>query len=237
MLQYRHADTRESAMTAAATTEPARPKLALNKKRVVNVAALKQQNPTPAPTPVQQPAEPVLTRKERHALKMKEQAEAAERKRAKHAEFLAQQTRHRAEERARNRVANEEAKKRATAHRKAFNSMFSKLTMIGCNKPLAINSYAILLEYAHTKIGKEVAGVTVRRALQQHCDVGKYLNMLAASAGKPRYNPLNGEIMGEVTAEEAAHAKAVMDERRAKRKAAKGDSVLAQPVQTGMESA
>jgi sRNA-binding protein len=67
--------------------------------------------------------------------------------------------------------------------------------------------------------------------------VGKYLNMLAASAGKPRYNPLNGEIMGEVTAEEAAHAKAVMDERRAKRKAAKGDSVLAQPVQTGTESA
>ena len=228
-------------MTAAATTEPARPKLALNKKRVVNVAALKQQNPTPAPTPVQQAptpvkqptAEPVLTRKERHALKMKEQAEAAERKRAKHAEFLAQQTRHRAEERARNRVANEEAEKRATAHRKAFNTMFSKLTMIGCNKPLAINSYAILLEYAHTKTGKDVAGVTVRRALQQHCDVGKYLNMLAASAGKPRYNPLNGEIMGEVTAEEAAHAKTVMDERRAKRKAAKGDSVLTQTVQTG----
>ena len=227
-------------MTAAATTEPARPKLALNKKRVVNVAALKQQNPTPAPTPYQQapkqPTEPVLTRKERHALKMKEQAEAAERKRAKHAEFLAQQTRHRAEERARNRVANEEAEKRATAHRKAFNAMFSKLTMIGCNKPLAINSYAILLEYAHTKIGKEVAGVTVRRALQQHCDMGKYLNMLAASAGKPRYHPLNGEIMGEVTAEEAAHAKAVMDERRAKRKAPKGDSGLTQTVQTGTES-
>ena len=76
--------------------------------------------------------------------------------------------------------------------------------------------------------------VTVRRALQQHCDVGKYLNMLAASAGKPRYNPLNGEIMGEVTAEEAAHAKTVMDERRAKRK---GDSVLTQTVQTGTESA
>lgn len=232
-------------MTAAATTEPARPKLTLkNKKRVVNVAALKQQNLTPAPTLVQQaptppkqPTEPVLTRKERHALKMKEQAEAAERKRARHAEFLAQQTRHRAEERARNRVANEEAEKRATAHRKAFNTMFSKLTMIGCNKPLAINSYAILLDYAHAKIGKEVAGVTVRRALQQHCDLGKYLNMLAASAGKPRYNPLNGEIMGEVTAEEAAHARTVMEERRAKRKAAKGDSVLAQPVQIGMESA
>ena len=58
--------------------------------------------------------------------------------------------------------------------------------------------------------------------------------MLAASAGKPRYNPLNGEIMGEVTAEEAAHAKKVMDGRRARRK---GDSVLAQPVQTGTESA
>ena len=220
-------------MTATANTEPTRPKLTLNKKRVVNVAALKQQKSTPvqpAPTPAKQPVEPVLTRKERHALKMKEQAEAAERKRAKHAEFLAQQTRHRAEERARNKVANEEAEKRATAHRKAFNTMFNKLTMIGCNKPLAINSYAILLEYAHAKIGKEVAGVTVRRALQQHCDVGKYLNMLAASAGKPRYNPLNGEIMGEVTAEEAAHAKTVMDERRAKRK---GDSGLTQTVQTG----
>lgn len=192
-----------------ATTEPARPKLAL-KKRVVNVAALKQQNPTPV--------EPVLTRKERHALKMKEQAEAAERKRARHAEFLAQQTRHRAAKRAANRVANEEAQKRATAHRNAFNAMFGKLTMIGCNKPLAINSYAILLEYAHTKIGKEVAGVTVRRALQLHCDVGKYLNMLAASAGKPRYHPLNGEIIGTVTAEEAAHAKVVMDGRRARRK-------------------
>ena len=245
-------------MTATATTEPARPKLTLNKKRVVNVAALKQQNPTPAPTPVQQApkqsAEPVLTRKERHALKMKEQAEAAERKRAKHAEFLAQQTRHRAEERARNRVANEEAQKRATAHRKAFNAMFSKLTMIGCNKPLAINSYAILLEYAHAKIGKEVAGITVRRALQQHCDVGKYLNMLAASACKPRYHPLSGEIMGEVTAEEAAHAKLVMDGRRARRKGdqnqqsinqnidgrrarRKGGSGLTQPVQTGTESA
>ena len=210
-------------MTAtAATTEPTRPKLTLNKKRVVNVAALKQQNPTPAPTPPKQPTEPVLTRKERHALKMKEQAEAAERKRAKHAEFLAQQTRHRAEERARNRVANEEAQKRATAHRKAFNAMFSKLTMIGCNKPLAINSYAILLEYAHAKIGKEVAGITVRRALQQHCDVGKYLNMLAASAGKPRYHPLSGEIMGEVTADEAAHAKSVMDGRRARRKGGSG---------------
>ena len=223
-------------MTATANTEPTRPKLTLNKKRVVNVAALKQQNPTPvqqAPTPAKQPVEPVLTRKERHALKMKEQAEAAERKRAKHAEFLAQQTRHRAEERARNKVANEEAEKRATAHRKAFNTMFNKLTMIGCNKPLAINSYSILLEYAHAKIGKEVAGVTVRRALQQHCDVGKYLNMLAASAGKQRYNPLNGEIMGVVTEEEAAHAKAVMDERRAKRKAPKGDSGLTQTVQTG----
>ena len=224
-------------MTAAATTEPTRPKLTLNKKRVVNVAALKQQKSTPvqpAPTPPKQPTEPVLTRKERHALKMKEQAEAAERKRAKHAEFLAQQTRHRAEERARNRVANEEAQKRATAHRKAFNAMFSKLTMIGCNKPLAINSYAILLEYAHAKIGKEVAGITVRRALQQQCDVGKYLNMLAASAGKPRYHPLSGEIMGEVTADEAAHAKSVMDGRRARRK---GGSGLTQPVQTGTESA
>jgi hypothetical protein len=46
--------------------------------------------------------------------------------------------------------------------------------------------------------------------------------MLAASAGKPRYHPLSGEIMGEVTAEEAAHAKSVMDGRRAKRKAAQG---------------
>jgi sRNA-binding protein len=95
-----------------------------------------------------------------------------------------------------------------------------------------------------------VAGVTVRRALQLHCDGGKYLNMLTASAGKPRYHPLSGEIMGEVTAEEAAHAKSVMDERRAKRKAAKGGgkdhwiknpdyqgySVLAQPVQTGTVS-
>ena len=217
------ADTRESAMTAAATTEPTRPKLTLNKnkKRVVNVAALKQQNSTPVQPAPKQPTEPVLTRKERHALKMKEQAEAAERKRAK-------------EERARNRVANEEAQKRATAHRKAFNAMFSKLTMIGCNKPIAINSYAILLEYARAKISNAVAGVTVRRALQQHCDVGKYLNMLAASAGKPRYHPLSGEIMGEVTAEEAAHAKSVMDGRRSRRK---GDSAITQPVQTGTESA
>ena len=225
-------------MTAAATTEQTRPKLTpkltLNKKRIVNVAALKQQKSTPVQQAPKQPTEPVLTRKERHALKMKEQAEAAERKRAKHAEFLAQQTRHRAEERARNRVANEEAEKRATAHRKAFNTMFSRLTMIGCNKPLAINSYAILLEYAHAKIGKEVAGVTVRRALQLHCDVGKYLNMLAASAGKPRYHPLSGEIIGEVTADEAAHAKKVMDGRRARRK---GGSGLNQPVQTGTESA
>ena len=214
------------------TTE--RPTLTLKKKRVVNVAALKQQTLTP-----KQLAEAAekQERKERHELKMKEQAEAAERKRAKHAELMAQQARQKsaakAEEKARNRVANEEAKKRATAHRKAFNELFSRLTMVGCNKPLAINSYAILLEYAHAKISKEVAGVTVRRALQQHCDVGKYLNMMAASAGKPRYNPLNGEIMGVVTAEQAAHAKRVMDERRAKRK---GDSDLTQAVQAGTDA-
>lgn len=227
-----------------ATTEPARPKLAL-KKRVVDVAALKASQPAAQPKPASQPQEKPLTRKEAHALRMKEQAEAAEKKRAekaaKHAEFLAQQTRQRAEERVRNRVANEDAHKRATAHREAFEEAFSKLTMIGCNKPLALNSYAILLEYAHTKIGKDVAGVTVRRALQQHCDVGKYLNMLAASAGKPRYNPLNGEIVGEVTEAEAEHAKAVMDERRTARKAAKeaarqGRSVPTNPVQTGTDA-
>ena len=224
-------------MTATAMTTTDRPTLALKKKRVVNVAAIKQQNLTP-----KQLAEAAekQERRERHELKMKEQAEAAERKRAKHAEFLAQQERQKsaekAEARARNRVANEEAQKRATEHRRAFNEVFSRLTMIGCNKPLAINSYAILLEYAHAKMGKDVAGMTVRRALQQHCDVGKYLNMLAASAGKPRYHPLSGVIMGVVTEEEAAWAKSVMDERRAKRKAPKVDSDLTQAVQAGTVS-
>lgn len=232
-----------------ATTEPARPKLAL-KKRVVDVAALKASQPAAQPKPASQPqpaAKPAsqqqekpLTRKEAHALRMKEQAEAAEKKRAekaaKHAEFLAQQTHQRAEDRVRNRIANEEAHKRATAHREAFEKAFSKLTMIGCNKPLALNSYEILLGYAHEKISPDIAGITVRRPLKQHCGVGKYLNMLATSAGKPRYHPLNGEIVGEVTEEEASHAKAVMDERRTARKAAKGNSVPTNAVQTGTDA-
>ena len=243
-------------MTAAATAEPARPKLALNKKRVVNVAALKQQS-TPIPvTKINQPVKKTA-KQLAHEQRMKEQAEAAEKKRAekaaKHAEFLAQQTRLKADEKVLNRIANEEAEKRATAHREAFEKLFYKLTMVGCKKPLALNSYEILLEYARNKISPDIAGVTVRRFISKHCGHANYLDVLAASAEKPRYHPLSGEIIGTVTAEEAAHASQTIEkrrdarkitkaanqaakaERRTAREAAEGDSVLTQTEQTGTD--
>ena len=163
-------------------------------------------------------------------------------------------SRARADERTHNRLAAEEAQKRATAHRKAFEKLFYKLTMIGCKKPLALNSYEILLEYARNKISPDIAGVTVRRFISKHCGHANYLDVLASSAEKPRYHPLSGEIIGTVTAEEAAHASQTIEkrrdarkiakaanqaakaERRTAREAAKGDSVLAKPVQIDTES-
>lgn len=221
-------------MTSTATTEPARTKLALNKKRVVNVAALKASQPTVQPKPASQPrkpqSKPAKPEKEKSAKQlaheelMRANMEAAAKRRAekaaKHALFLAQQTRLRADQRASNRVANEAAEKRATAHREAFNTMFSKLTMVGCWKPLAMNSDEILLEYARRKI-PDITLTSVHRTVERHCGWTRYLEVIAASVGKPRYNPLNGEIVGEVTEQQAAEAFERLESRRAARKAAK----------------
>lgn len=235
-------------ITATAMTEPARPKLVLKKRVVVDVAALKASQPTAQPCskptkqanqskPTKPTKKPVKTEKQlAHEERMRQQEAAAAEKRAAKEAIEAAKKAAETAQRAKNRLANEEAHKRATAHREAFEKAFSKLTMIGCNKPLALNSYEILLGYAHEKISPDIAGITVRRPLKQHCGVGKYLNMLATSAGKPRYHPLNGEIVGEVTEAEAAHAKAVMDERRTARKAAKGNSVPTNAVQTGTDA-
>ena len=228
-------------MTAAATTEPARPKLALNKKRVVNVAALKQQNPTPAPTPYQQEAAERAAKKAAekaakqaaHEKLLQEHRETAARKRAEkaaaHAAKMAELGRARADERTHNRLAAEEAQKRATAHRDAFSKMLNKLTMIGCKKPLALNSYEILLEYARNKISPDISATTVRHAIGGHCSMGKYLDSLARSAGKPRYHPLSGAVVGEVTEEEAQKAAKALDKlrktRRDARKAAQAGKI------------
>ena len=233
-----------------ATTEPARPKLVLKKRVVVDVAALKASQPTAQPKPTSQPQPAVkpasqqqekpLTRKERHALKMKEQAEAAEKKRAAKAAEEAAKKAEEAAKRAANRVANEEAEKRATAHREAFEAMFKRLTMVGCKKPLAVNSDEILLEYARRKI-PDITMTTVRGVIGKHCRHANYLTMLSISAGKPRYHPMSGEIMGEVTEEQARTAGERLESRRAARRAAKeaarqGGSVPTNAVQTGTES-
>lgn len=225
-----------------ATTEPARPKLGL-KKRVVDVAALKASQPTAQPKPTSQPQpavkpasqskphlKPAKPEKEKSAKQlaheelMKANMEAAAKRRAEkaaaHAAKMAELGRARADQRIRNREAAEEAEKRATAHREAFEVMFKKLTMVGCWKPLAINSDEILLEYARRKI-PDITLTSVHRTIERHCGWTRYLEVIAVSAGKPRYNPLNGEIVGEVTEQQAAEAIERLESRRAARKAAK----------------
>lgn len=233
-----------------ATTEPARPKLGL-KKRVVNVAALKASQPTAQPKPASQPqpaAKPAKQKKSAkqlaHEALMKANMEAAAKRRAEkaaaHAAKMAELGRARADQRASNRVANEAAEKRATAHREAFEAMFKKLTMVGCKKPLAVNSDLILLEYARRKI-PEITLTTVRGIVGKHCAHANYLTILSTSAGKPRYHPMSGEIMGEVTEEQARTAGERLESRRAARRAAKeaarqGGSVPTNAVQTGTDA-
>lgn len=234
-------------MTAAATTEPARTKLAL-KKRVVDVAALKASQPTAQPKPTSQPrkpqSKPAKSAKQlAHEALMKANMEAAAKRRAEkaaaHAAKMAELGRARADQRIRNREAAEIAEKRAVAHREAFEAMFKRLTMVGCWKPLAMNSDEILLEYARRKI-PDITLTSVHRTVERHCGWTRYLEMIAASAGKPRYNPLNGEIVGEVTEQQASLAVERLESRRAARKAAReaarqGGSVLTNAVQTGTD--
>lgn len=218
-------------ITATAMTEPARPKLVLKKRVVVDVAALKASQPTAQPKPASQPqpaakpAKPEKSAKQlAHEELMRANMEAAAKRRAEkaaaHAAKMAELGRARADQRASNRVANEAAEKRATAHREAFEAMFKKLTMVGCWKPLAINSDEILLEYARRKI-PDITLTSVHRTVELHCGWTRYLEVIAASVGKPRYNPLSGEIVGEVTEQQAAEAVERLESRRAARRAAK----------------
>lgn len=236
-----------TATATTATTEPARPKLAL-KKRVVDVAALKASQPAAQPKPASQPQPAVKPAKPEKSAKqlaheelMKANMEAAAKRRAEkaaaHAAKMAELGRARADQRIRNREAAEEAEKRAVAHREAFEVMFKKLTMVGCWKPLAINSDEILLEYARRKI-PDITLTSVHRTIERHCGQSRYLEVIARKVGKPRYNPLNGDRGGEVTEQQAAEAVERLESRRAARKAAKeaarqGNSVPTNAVQTG----
>ena len=228
-------------ITATAMTEPARPKLVLKKRVVVDVAALKASQPTASqpskptkqanqskPTkPTNQANQskptkkPVKTEKQlAHEERMRQQEAAAAEKRAAKEAIEAAKKAAEAAQRAKNRVANEAAEKRATAHREAFEAMFKKLTMVGCWKPLAVNSDEILLEYARRKI-PDITLTSVHRTVERHCGWTRYLEVIAASVGKPRYNPLSGEIVGEVTEQQAAEAAERLESRRDARKAAK----------------
>ena len=230
-------------MTATTTTEPARQKLALKKRVVVDVAALKASQPTAQPKPASQPqpavkpasqpqekpqSKPAKQKKSAkqlaHEELMKANMEAAAKRRAEkaaaHAAKMAELGRARADQRIRNREAAEIAEKRAVAHREAFEAMFKKLTMVGCKKPLAVNSDEILLEYARRKI-PNITMTTVRGVIGKHCCHANYLTMLSSSAGKPRYHPMSGEIMGDVTEVQAKAAAERLESRRAARRAAK----------------
>lgn len=243
-------------ITATAMTEPARPKLVLKKRVVVDVAALKASQPTASqpskptkqanqskPTkPTNQANQskptkkPVKTEKQlAHEERMRQQEAAAAEKRAAKEAIEAAKKAAEAAQRAKNRLANEEAEKRAKNHRKEFESIFNKLTIVGCKKPLAVNSDLILLEYARRKI-PEITLTTVRGIVGKHCAHANYLTILSTSAGKPRYHPMSGEIMGEVTEEQARTAGERLESRRAARRAAKeaarqGSSALAKSEQ------
>ena len=221
-------------MTAAATTEPARPKLAL-KKRVVNVAALKQQNPTPtpAPTPVQQEAAERAAKKAAHEQRMQEEkAAAAAKKAAKqaaHEQLLKERAeaaakKREAEKKEANRQLAQQQEERATAHKIAVKALFESLPVINERKPLAHGSFELLLEYAREKISPDISNKIVRDAVKYHTHNGHYLNTIATNVDQPRYNPVTGEISGCVTADEATHA----TQQQATKKATRTPEQIAQ---------
>ena len=202
-------------MTAAATTEQTRPKLTpkltLNKKRIVNVAALKQQKSTP----VQQEAAERAAKKAAHEQRMQEEKAAAAAKKAAKQAAHEQLLKERAEAAARKREAEkkeanrrlaQQQEERATAHKIAVKALFESLPVINKRKPLAHGSFELLLEYAREKISPEISNKIVRDAVKYHTNNGHYLNTIATNAEQPRYNPVTGEINGFVTADEAAHA-------------------------------
>ena len=216
-------------MTTTANTESTRPKLTLNKKRIVNVDALKQQNPTS----VQQEAAERAVKKAAHEQRMQEEKAAAAAKKAAKQAAHEQLLKERAEAAARKREAEkkeanrrlaQQQEERATAHKIAVKALFESLPVINERKPLAHGSFELLLEINKKKISLDISNKIVRDAVKYHTHNGHYLNTIATSEGKPRYHPVTGEISGCVTADEATHA----TQQQATKKATRTHEQIAQ---------